>query len=140
MGKHDANELRGDDAVTRKNNLFTAIFAGIVAAVTGCDNAPSVSFKNDVDPILNKYCAECHTAQGEGTRESGYEVDSYEAVMMGTKYGPVIVAGDSTSSTLYRLVAGEVDKSIQMPHGKNKLSAEEIAVIKNWIDQGAKNN
>ena len=124
----------------RQKTLFTAMFAGIVAAIAGCDKAPSVSFANDVNPILNKYCAECHTAQGEGTRESGYEVGSYESVMMGTKYGPVVVAGDSTSSTLYRLVAGKVDKSIQMPHGKQQLSAEEIAVIQNWIDQGAQNN
>ena len=126
--------------MTRQNTLFTAIFAGIVAAVAGCDKAPSMSFKNDVNPLLNKYCAECHTAQGEGTRESGYEVGSYEAVMMGTKYGPVVVAGDSTSSSLYRLVSGEVHESIQMPHGKEKLSAEEISVIQNWIDQGAQNN
>ena len=60
--------------------------------------------------------------------------------MKGTQYGPVIVAGDSASSTLYRLVAGKVDKSIQMPHGKEKLSSAEVATIENWIDQGAKNN
>ena len=108
--------------------------------VAGCSSGPSVGFKKDVQPILNKYCAECHPAQGEGVQKSGFQVDSYESVMKGTKLGPVVVAGDSTSSSLYRLVAGKVHKSIQMPHGENPLTAAEIATIEHWIDQGAKND
>lgn len=111
-----------------------------IAAITACDSAPNVSFKKDVHPILTKRCAECHLAQGEGTQKSGFSTDSYESVMKGTKFGPVVVAGDALSSTLYRLVAGEVDKSIQMPHGKEKLTGQEIKVIQDWIDQGAENN
>jgi hypothetical protein len=45
----------------------------------------------------------------------------------------VIVPGSSTSSTLYRLIAGEVDPSIRMPYHRDLLIAA-------WIDQGAKNN
>ena len=58
--------------------------------------------------------------------------------MKGTKYGPVVVAGDPLSSSLYRLVAGKVDPSIQMPHGKEALAPEEIVTIERWIEQGAK--
>ena len=47
-------------------------------------------------------------------------VDSYDSVMKGTKYGPVIVPGDSLSSSLYLLVAGKVHSSIWMPHGRNR--------------------
>ena len=120
--------------------LFAALSAGVMIALSGCDQVPSVGYAKDVAPILAKYCAECHLAQGEGTQKSGFETGSYDAVMKGTTYGPVVVAGDSASSTLYRLVAGKVDKSIQMPHGKNQLATEEISVIQNWIDQGARNN
>jgi len=67
-------------------------------------------------------------------------VDSYEHVMRGTKYGPVIVPGSSTSSTLYRLIAGETDPSIRMPHGRAPLPESEVELIAAWIDQGAKNN
>jgi hypothetical protein len=52
----------------------------------------------------------------------------------------VVVAGDPLSSSLYRLVAGKVDPSIRMPHGKESLSQEEIATIEQWIEQGANNN
>ena len=58
--------------------------------------------------------------------------------MKGTKFGPVVVAGDPLSSSLYRLVAGKVDPSIRMPHGKEALSQEEILKIEQWIEQGAK--
>ena len=124
----------------RKGEVIFASVLGTLTAVTGCSKTPTVNFNKEVDPLLKKYCAECHLAQGKGTLESGFQVDSYDTIMKGTKYGPVIVPGDSTSSTLYRLVAGKVHKSIQMPHGKEKLSPEEIALIQNWIDQGAKNN
>lgn len=114
--------------------------AATVVAITGCDYLSGMSYKDDVNPILNQRCAACHMASGEGTQKSGFEVSSYDTVMKGTKFGPVIVAGDSASSTLYRLVSGKVDKSIRMPHGEGGLSPEELVVIQNWIDQGAKNN
>lgn len=60
--------------------------------------------------------------------------------MKGTKLGPVVVAGDPLSGNLYRMVSGKVDKSIQMPHGKNALENNEITTIEAWIQQGAANN
>jgi hypothetical protein len=58
--------------------------------------------------------------------------------MKGTKFGPVIVPGSSVGSTLYRLVAGQADPSIRMPHGQAALPDEDVAMIAAWIDQGAK--
>jgi cytochrome c553 len=117
------------------------IMLGIPAALllAGC-NQPAVSFAKDVKPILEQNCVECHVNNGKGTVASGFVVDSYESLMKGTKFGPVVVAGDPLSSSLYRLVSGEVDKSIQMPHNKEPLSADKIAKIEQWIAQGAKNN
>ncbi len=123
-----------------KKAHITVSLAAIVATMTGCGYLSSVSYQKDVNPILKERCAACHLAGGEGTQKSGFEVSSYDTVMKGTKFGAVIVAGDSASSTLYRLVSGKVDKSIRMPHGEGGLSPEEITVIQNWIDQGAKNN
>ena len=105
-----------------------------------CCRDSGVSYNNTIQPILAQHCAECHTAGADGVVQSGFDVGSHESVMKGTKFGPVIVAGDAASSSLYRLVAGKVDKSIQMPHGQQQLSAEQIAAIEKWIDQGAKNN
>jgi uncharacterized membrane protein len=120
--------------------LSVAVTLGALFALSGCIQGPAISFQKEVKPILDKHCAECHSKGGEGTEASGYEVSSYEAVMTGTKYGPVVVPGDPLSSSLYRVVSGKVDKSIAMPHGKEPLTPTEIATIEKWIEQGAKNN
>jgi hypothetical protein len=112
----------------------------VVVGIVACDKeAPfrKVTYVNDVEPIVQQHCLECHVAGKEGTEKSGYLMDSYEGVMKGTKFGPVIVPDSSESSSLYLLVAGEADPSIHMPHGKTPLSDEQITTIRLWIDKGA---
>ena len=106
----------------------------IASGLSGCSKQVSYA---DVEPALQEKCAECHTGDHEGVVTSGFSVESYEAVMKGTKLGPVIVAGSAESSSLYRMVAGKTDPSIHMPHGKEPLSDEQIETVKLWIDQGA---
>ncbi|MES9943609.1 MAG: c-type cytochrome domain-containing protein [Candidatus Thiodiazotropha sp.] len=109
--------------------------------LVGCSAGPApVSFKSEVKPLVDKYCTECHLSGGAGAEASGFITESYASLMKGTKFGPVVVAGDPLSSSFYRLVAGKVDPSIAMPHGKEALSEVEIAMIENWIIQGAQNN
>jgi len=124
------------------NNQYTLKVMSLltVAGMVACDSeAPfrKVTYAADVEPIVQQHCIECHVAGQKGTEKSGYLMDSYEAVMKGTKFGPVIVPDSSESSSLYLLVAGKADASIQMPHGKAPLSAEEITTIRLWIDKGA---
>lgn len=99
-----------------------------------------VSFKNDVQPIVAKYCLECHAAGGQGTEKSGLLMSSYDSLMKGTKFGPIIKPGDGLTSALIMLVEGRADPSIKMPHGKEALPKENIEVLKKWVEQGAKNN
>ncbi|WP_455199105.1 c-type cytochrome domain-containing protein [Kaarinaea lacus] len=100
-----------------------------------------VSYSSEIVPILQKYCMECHVPGGPGQQASGLDMSTYESLMKGTKFGPVIKPGDSLSSTLAILVEGRADPSIKMPHGNRQgLSAEEIKTLRAWIDQGAKNN
>ncbi|WP_240905684.1 c-type cytochrome domain-containing protein [Thiorhodococcus mannitoliphagus] len=115
---------------------------GLPAALmlVGCGQDPQVSFSEDVQPILQTHCAECHLKGGAGFEASGFLIESYDSLMKGTKFGPVIVPGDSLSSSLYRLVAGEVDPSIRMPHQKDPLTDPQIALIGSWISQGAQDN
>ncbi|MCU7905935.1 MAG: hypothetical protein KZQ76_08755 [Candidatus Thiodiazotropha sp. (ex Epidulcina cf. delphinae)] len=118
---------------------FLATLSAILPAGCSAEPAP-VYFKSDIKPLIDKYCAECHLQGGAGTEASGFLTDSYDNLMKGTRFGPVVVAGDPLSSSFYRLVAGKVAPSIRMPHGKDALSDEEIAKIEHWITQGAKNN
>jgi hypothetical protein len=119
--------------------MSTVSLLCVAVSLGACTGPGQSSFTADVQPLLDKHCASCHLG-GEGTQASGFDVATYESLMIGTHYGPVVVPRDAASSSLYRLVSGKVDPSIQMPHGQVRLSETQIAVIESWIDQGAKNN
>jgi hypothetical protein len=127
---------------TRKRLISPAGAAALSVLVVGCaQEPPQVSFSKDIQPILNERCGECHSGSGAGVQKSGLDMSSYDGLIRGTRFGPVIEPGDSVSSTLVLLVEGKADPSIKMPHAGGKpLSSPEIAKIRSWIDQGAKNN
>jgi len=120
--------------------LVAVLAAAAVISLSACEpksGSTKVTYAKDVKPILDQYCGECHMPGGPGAEASGFKVDTYANVMKGTKYGPVVIPGSAESSTLYRLVAGKVDPSIRMPHGKEPLKPEEIETIRRWVEQGA---
>jgi hypothetical protein len=68
-------------------------------------------------------------------------MDSYDSLMQGTIYGPVILAGDSRRSILNKLIEGRAGKMKKNLHGEEKaITSEEIEILKIWVDQGALNN
>ena len=87
------------------------------------------SFVAQVVPILTGKCGGCHVTGNKGD----FAMPTYEALMKGSKNGRVIQAGSSEGSHLFDLVT---DK--QMPPGGNKLTDAELAIVKSWIDEGAK--
>lgn len=122
-----------------RTRMIVASLLPLVLAA-GCTQEPAVSYQKDVFPILQKNCFECHTGKGEGILKSGLDLTSYETLMKGTKYGPVLVPGQSISSTLVRLLQGKADPAINMPHKRDTLPEDQAAIIVKWVDQGAKNN
>ncbi|MFZ0255793.1 MAG: c-type cytochrome domain-containing protein [Gammaproteobacteria bacterium] len=127
----------------KRTMLTGGLLAGAcLVLVWGCQRAeePEVSYSKDVRPILEKNCMECHVEGAAGYEASGFSMATYEDLMKGTKFGAVIKPGDSLTSALTMLVEGRADPSIQMPHGKEPLTEEEIATLKTWVEQGAKNN
>src|SRR6202140_1087710 len=89
------------------------------------------SFANDVAPLLSRACMKCH---GIANPMANLDLKSREGALKGGQHGPAIVPGDAAASHLYKHVAGQ--EQPQMPLG-GKLSGEEIAVLKAWIDSGA---
>ncbi len=109
--------------------------------ITGCGGEGVVSFSQDVRPILDRNCIECHQAGGSGLLASGFSMESYEDLRKGTNFGPMIIAGDAEGSNLLVLMEGRADPSISMPHGQqDPVSRQDVQTIRSWIDQGAKNN
>lgn len=103
------------------------------APATATEAPPaSVSFANDVMPILQTSCIECH---GVRQIKEGLDLQTYEGLMAGSFKGPVIVPGSAAESVLIELVAkGE------MPNRGPKLTAEQIQIIADWINAGAPKN
>lgn len=101
-----------------------------------------VSYEHDITPIFARNCNGCHMApNGYGYRVTGLKMDSYDSIIQGTIYGPIIVAGDSRRSILNKLVEGRAGSKQSNSHGDEEgISSEEIELLKTWVDQGALNN
>jgi hypothetical protein len=122
----------------RTATLSLSLLAGALA-LTACSGDKSPSYQANIKPLLDSKCIQCHVPGGAGFEKSGLRLDSYENIMKGTKFGAVVVPGSRVSSTLYRLVSGQADPSIRMPHGQDPLPQADVEMIGAWIDQGAKN-
>jgi hypothetical protein len=118
---------------------FSVCAAALAMAVAAC--APrGISYQADVRPILEQHCLECHAPGGAGQVASGFDMSSYESLMRGGKFGPFVVPGDVLASNLIILVEGRAHPSITMPHGRGKIPAADIEVLKTWVQEGARNN
>lgn len=95
---------------------------------------PPVSFSREIAPIMAMHCNGCHGAA------SGLSTRSYRELMMGGNLGKSVVPGDSKRSLLLDFLEGRRGERHRMPKDGRPLSAEQIAVIRRWIDQGAKND
>ena len=95
-----------------------------------------VTFAKDIKPIFEKACFKCH---GEEKQKAKLRVDSVEAIKKGSENGEVIVVGKSDKSSLVHSVAGLVEDMMMPPEDKgDPLTKDQIALLRAWIDQGAK--
>jgi hypothetical protein len=91
----------------------------------------NLTFEKDVRPILKANCFHCHGEEGE--TQGGLDVRLARFLQKGGESGPAIVPGDVAKSHLMDLV-----KAGEMPKGKTKLKASDIAILEQWIAGGAK--
>ena len=90
-----------------------------------------VFFEKSVRPLFVKRCLDCHS---EDNAESELRIDSLNGLLKGGLRGPAIVRGKPEESLLIRAVRhGE---QLKMP-ARKKLPAEEIAILAQWISDGA---
>ena len=119
------------------NFSLAALLLAQPTALTATGQLPpaadiTADFDQHVRPILAANCYSCH---GEKQQQAGLRLDRRQSALRGGDYGPVIIKGDGTASKLIkRLVNG--DGGMQMPP-TGALEAEEIGILRAWIDQGA---
>lgn len=117
-----------------------SLLIGAAAAGGALAAEEQVSYRLDVQPILQSRCYECHRPGGQGYDTSGLDLTSYAGLMRGTKHGAIVVPGDPLTSNLLVLVEGRADPKVRMPHNQRPLLKEQTEIIRKWIRQGAKDN
>ncbi|MCA9074123.1 MAG: DUF1553 domain-containing protein [Planctomycetaceae bacterium] len=112
--------------------------AGVAASIDYAALLPPaverhVDFVTDVQPILRERCFECHAT---GNEEGGLNLGTHARVMEGGEGGLILKAGHSDVSRMIHLVAGIKDDMVMPPEG-DRLTDEQVGILRAWIDQGA---
>jgi septal ring-binding cell division protein DamX len=92
----------------------------------------TISFANDVLPILESRCVNCH---GGDRTEEDLSLKNYGDLRAGSKNGAVVIPSDADHSKLAELIINQ-----KMPKRGPKLTPPQIQLIVDWINQGALEN
>jgi mono/diheme cytochrome c family protein len=98
----------------------------------------AVDFNRHIRPILSEHCFACH-GPDEGTRKAKFRLDTKEGAFAELRDGGhALVAGKAADSVLLeRLTAGS-NRLMPPPKFNKKLTPEQIALLKRWVEEGAK--
>jgi mono/diheme cytochrome c family protein len=109
-----------------------------------------VDFKKDIQPIFHESCIKCHSLDNPKKKASaGFRLDNRADALKGGEnaHEKDIIPGNAKDSVMYKLLFGSVSVEGEdvdaMPKKKKgqewkPLPKEQIQLIKDWIDQGAK--
>jgi uncharacterized membrane protein len=96
---------------------------------------PTTFYGARVQPIFSQHCISCH---GQAKHRANLRLDSYKAVMRGSKHGWVIQAGKpQTSKLFHRITLPPTDDDFMPAEHKPPLSKSEVERIELWISSGA---
>jgi len=95
-----------------------------------------ITYEDHVAGTLKKHCATCH---GDGKQEGGLNLVNYAGVMKGAGAGEIVVAGRSGSSRLIEVITAPDDGERMPPEG-DRVPADQVELIRKWIDTGLREN
>ena len=93
-----------------------------------------IDFAKDIQPIFEASCVQCHA---RGKSKGNFSLETRADWMEGGDAGPPAIAGKSAESYVVELISG-LDPEIVMPQKGKKLTREQVALFRAWIDQGMK--
>jgi len=94
--------------------------------------AAAVDFSHQIVPILREHCAECHAGD---KKKGGFSFNDRASLMEGGEDGPAVVSGKSGQSELIKAILS-TDPDEQMPPKGKRVPAEQVALLRQWIDEG----
>jgi uncharacterized membrane protein len=94
-------------------------------------------YADAVQPILVQRCGSCH---GPTKTNGDLRLDTWEALQLGGKHGPVLHAGDAVKSPLVQRILLPLGAKEHMPPaGKPQLTDDEVNLLEWWVANGASN-
>ncbi len=130
-------------AHTRFHTLIMLFVWPLAMWLSACEpqgtNIQNVSYKNGVQPILDRSCVECHN---QALANGGIQLQDYQNLMSSISMNSgdlIVVAGDAYNSTLYDVISTE-DFSRRMPRNRPPLPQETADSVAVWINEGALDN
>ena len=96
--------------------------------------ADDIDYERQVAPLLKTYCAGCHN---DTDKEGHLSLLSLNALRTGTPEGAVVIASKPEDSKLFQVISGSAYLKMP-PKDEPQLKLEQIALIREWIAQGAK--
>ena len=119
--------------------VISIIAMALPAGARAADNAAELLYVRRIAPLFAEKCLSCH-GNDEQKIKGGFDMRSVEAAMKGGDSGePAVVAGKPEASPLYLAATRqhEDDWKPMPPKEADKLYAEQVSWIKDWIAGGA---
>lgn len=127
-----------DRRFLRTTAIIASLMGGLSARAAAGDLPASadrkVNFATELQPLFVERCHDCHGAKKQ---ESGLRLDNHGDLLKGGDNGPALVKGKSAESILVQVLAGTHPSLAQMPKKKEKFTAEQIGLVRAWIEEGA---
>lgn len=101
-------------------------------------NSFALDYEDDIMPVLVKKCADCHSNES-GKAKGGFKVDDPKHLLGRLSKNSLVVPGDWDASYLFiTLYRPEGHDDAMPPEGKGeRLSADEVKMVQDWITEGA---
>ncbi|MBX7209592.1 MAG: PSD1 and planctomycete cytochrome C domain-containing protein [Verrucomicrobiaceae bacterium] len=110
-------------------------FIFLTSLSAGPLHAADVDYTHEIKPLIQAACVKCH---GVRTQKNALRLDTAAAAIKGGKNGAAIVPGKSTGSLFIQTVEGTHGDIAKMPYKRPPLDSGQIALLRKWIDEGAK--
>ena len=110
----------------------------------GDSNPAIVVTYTDIENVFDRGgCSDCHTGDGLGIRQSGLNLRTYSTLRTGggRSGASIVIDGDPCASILVQKIETSPPFGRRMPYdGPPYLTMIDIQLVRDWIDEGARDN
>ena len=118
--------------------LLTATIAAAALPVSEIKREAPVDFAREIYPVFKRNCLACHNST---KAKAALNLETPELILKGGESGPAAAAGRGAESLLLKFASHKDDEAMPPPDNKVNavnLTADELGLLKLWIDQGMK--